>query len=114
MEIGTRLRRLRHLRDWTQEELAAQAGISKRNISRYESGNVEPRKSTLLKLAQVLDVTCEELTGSEPINSELPDDPELIQVIRGLAELPGDKKEALLKVINIVIREHRIQSAIAS
>jgi transcriptional regulator with XRE-family HTH domain len=115
MEIGIRIRKLRHQHDWTQEELAEQIGIDKRNISRYESGRAEPRKSTLRKLAEVLGTSYESLIGSgERQDTDLPDDPKLLQLINGISSLPQEKKDALLKIIDIVIRENRIQSAVAS
>jgi transcriptional regulator with XRE-family HTH domain len=63
-----KLRRLRHVRErkaLTQEELAAQAGISRTALSRIESGVTEPRPSTLRKLADALGVEPEALIGPE-------------------------------------------------
>ena len=114
-EIGSRIKKLRREKDWTQADLAELAGISQRNISRYESGNIEPRKSTVLKLANVFGVSTEELLGKiELSDGSPPKDPELSRLMSAIAALPKEKREALLKVINIVIREDRIQSAIAS
>lgn len=114
MEIGTRIRKLRHQRDWTQEELADQVGINKRNISRYESGHAEPRKSTLRKIADVLGASYEELMGISNPEDGIPNDPELLRLLTSISSLPQEKRDALLKIIDIVIRENRIQSAIAS
>lgn len=115
MEIGTRIKKLRQQHDWTQEELADQVGINKRNISRYESGHVEPRKSTLRKLAEVLGISYEDLIGTAGATAAgLPDDPKLLQLVNGISSLPQEKKDALLRIIDIVIRENRIQSAVAS
>ncbi len=115
MEISNRIKRLRQQHDWTQEELADRIGIDKRNISRYEGGHVEPRKSTLRKMAEVFEISYEELTGPiEIVGTQLPDDPRLIELLTGVVNLPEEKREALVRVIEIVIREHRIQSAIAS
>ena len=45
---------------------------------------------------------------------QIPEDPELLKLFTGVANLPKDKKDALMRVMEIVVREHRIQSAIAS
>ena len=49
----------------TQEELARVAGISLRQLVRIESNEVEPRFSTMRKLAGVLGVEPSELLDSE-------------------------------------------------
>tara|TARA_Y100000114_G_C11694682_1_gene295384 strand:- start:46 stop:393 length:348 start_codon:yes stop_codon:yes gene_type:complete len=115
MEIGSRIKKLRLELNLTQEELAERVGIDKRNISRYEGGHVDPRKSTLRKMAEVFGITYEEMTGPvEIVSHEIPEDPELLKLFTGVANLPKDKKDALMRVMEIVVREHRIQSAIAS
>ena len=115
MNVGEQIRRLRREKNFTQAELAERIGINKQNISRYESGKAEPRKSTLRKLAEVLEVTTEQLLsrGTEGEN-DLPEDPRLLNLLREVDRLPEKDKEALIRLMNIVVREHRIQSAIAS
>jgi transcriptional regulator with XRE-family HTH domain len=49
----------------TQEELARAAGISLRQLVRIESNEVEPRFSTIRKLAGALGVEPSELLDSE-------------------------------------------------
>lgn len=55
--LGGRLRRLRLERGLSQEQLAAQAGIVQSAISAFESGEKEPRISTLQRLASCLGVS---------------------------------------------------------
>ena len=42
---------------FSQTELAEKIGISKRSVIAYESGEKEPRHSTLMKLAKALGVS---------------------------------------------------------
>ena len=116
MSIGEQIRRYRREQDLTQAELADRVGINKQNISRYESGRVEPRKTTLRKLAEVFGISIDELMGTiAPANDDaVPQDPKLLKLIGEVEKLPEKDKEALIRLITIVIREHRIQSAIAS
>lgn len=55
-EFGARLRALRRAQLMTQGELATKAGLSDQNISRLETGNHEPRMSTLRALMKALGV----------------------------------------------------------
>ena len=54
--IGDRLKNLRTLNALTQAELADRAGLTTEAVARVERGEVEPRPSTLRKLAKALDV----------------------------------------------------------
>lgn len=54
--LGVRLRDLRTGRDWTQDELARRAHLSKSYLSRIEDGDRQPSLASLLSLAQAFDV----------------------------------------------------------
>ena len=41
MDMGERIKYLRNLKGWTQEELGAKVGMQKSAIAKYEKGNVE-------------------------------------------------------------------------
>jgi transcriptional regulator with XRE-family HTH domain len=56
-----RLEEIRKRRLMTQEELGKLVGTSKANISRLESGDQEPRPSTIKRLAVALGVSTDEL-----------------------------------------------------
>ena len=67
-----KLRETRERRFMTQQQLADKAGTSKANISRLESGDQNARMSTIVRLAEALDVTPEELVewGAEREGAE--------------------------------------------
>lgn len=50
----------------TQKELAEKIGNSQRNISNWESGASEPDCETIIKLAEILDISIDQLFGKEP------------------------------------------------
>lgn len=52
--LGENLRRLRTEAEQTQEQLAARAGVHRTVISQLETGDREPRATTILKLAGAL------------------------------------------------------------
>jgi transcriptional regulator with XRE-family HTH domain len=62
VKIGRNLRRLREDRLLTQEELGEAAEVSRDQVSRIERDEVDPRFSTIRKLARALDVDPHELT----------------------------------------------------
>ena len=54
--VATRLKALRQRRGWTQEALAAKAGLSRTYLARLETVRQDPTLSTLVKLAKALGV----------------------------------------------------------
>ena len=63
VKIGGNLRRLREDRLLTQSELAERAGIALSSLVRIENDQVDPRFTSIRKLAQALEVHPRALTG---------------------------------------------------
>jgi len=61
VKIGQSVKAERVKRFWTQERLAKEAGISQKALSKIETNQVEPRFSTILKLAEAFGVDPSEL-----------------------------------------------------
>jgi transcriptional regulator with XRE-family HTH domain len=62
VKIGGNLKRLREDRLLTQAELAERAGIALSSLVRIENDQVDPRFSSIRKLARALDADPKELT----------------------------------------------------
>ena len=58
-----KLKEIREKEGYSQRELALKTGLAPQNMSRYESGQVEPNIETLINLADFLHVTLDELVG---------------------------------------------------
>ena len=65
VKIGTNLRRVREERLMTQQEVATAADLNLSTVMRIENDRVEPRFSTIRRLAIALDVNARELTRKE-------------------------------------------------
>jgi transcriptional regulator with XRE-family HTH domain len=63
LEISKNIRFYRKLLGLTQEELANRLGGKKSLVSNYENGYSVPDIFTLIKLADIFDVTLDELVG---------------------------------------------------
>ena len=64
--ISQNIRRLRTITAMTQEELAHMLGLQKSAIAKYEKGRVSNiKKATLLKMAEILEVSPSYLLGIE-------------------------------------------------
>ena len=60
-ELTNRLRDAREARGWTQAELAAAIGVSRKTINTVENGVFIPSTGGALKLAATLNTTVEKL-----------------------------------------------------
>ena len=59
------LKKLRKKKEWSQEKLAREAGISYNTLIKIERGGIKnPRLETLIKLARALGVSLDKLVGS--------------------------------------------------
>ncbi len=65
VKIGTQLRAARERALLTQAELSARAGVQPLTISRIETDKVEPRYSTIRRIAKALGVDPAELLPKE-------------------------------------------------
>ena len=61
IKVGKRIQELRELKGVSQQDLAAKCNFEKSNMSRLESGRVNPTLSTLEKIANALEISLSEL-----------------------------------------------------
>ena len=60
-QLGMRIKYLRSIKKWSQEDLALEAGINKNYLSDLERGSRNPTVKVLDKISKSLGITLEEL-----------------------------------------------------
>lgn len=65
MNFNDNLNRLRKQKGLSQEELAFQLGVSRQSISKYESGQSVPELERLIEIADLFEVSLDELVGRD-------------------------------------------------
>lgn len=60
------LKAARERKNMTQKEVADNIGVAKSTYSLYESGNREPNVQTIKKIADILNVSADDLLGLSP------------------------------------------------
>jgi len=68
-EIGAKIRKLRELRQMSQGELAAKAGIAQSTLSYIENGKKYPQFHTLSAICRGLDISILELFSYEVLKA---------------------------------------------
>lgn len=71
MTFGTRLRELRISSGLTQAQFADKIKLSKANVSKYESGIIEPSLDTIFLICQLFSVSADYLLGLSDIKNKL-------------------------------------------
>ena len=109
MSLGKELKKQRTRKGLTQAELAAESGIDIRNLSRYETDTVQPRRATLEKLAEVYEIPVDDLAELVATSEEIViSDPELYEQFKQVAELNEADRSALKRIISAVLVKNQI------
>lgn len=104
--FAARLTAMRKAAGFTQQQLAAELGVSRRRIAYYEAESDHPPASLLPRLAQVLNTTVDELLGGEaPKRKARPAalSPRLERRLRQIENLSPRPKQQLLSIIDTFI-----------
>ncbi len=65
-QAGQRLVQIRDAKGWSQEDLAREAGLSTKTISRFENGRHDGRRDTVRRIVEALGVEEIDLVGPPP------------------------------------------------
>lgn len=65
MKFGEILRKMRIEKDWTQKELGAKLNVTDTAVRCWELFGREPNYDTLIKIAEIFEVTVGQLLGTE-------------------------------------------------
>lgn len=105
--LGQRIAALRKARGLTQVQLAEQLGVAQQTLAHYEAGRLRLLASSLVKLAELLDVPVEELAGSP--RSARPGKrgpaPKIQQQLERVAALPKSEQRVIAKVLDSMLAQ---------
>jgi transcriptional regulator with XRE-family HTH domain len=112
--IAERLKRLREERELTQTRLAELLGMAARSYNRWERGGHMPSLEMLIKAADVLQVSLDELVGrTESNGAPAIRNAELQQLVHEVDELPDREQQALIVVIDGLVKSVQVSRAVS-
>jgi len=97
VKIGAFLKRLRKEKNFTQEQLAEQLGVSNRTVSRWETGSNMPDISLLVEIAEFYNISVAELIDGERRNEDMNE--EVREVADKMADYAGTEKTTIIRNI---------------
>jgi transcriptional regulator with XRE-family HTH domain len=115
MTLGEKIRSLRVVRKWSQDDLGEKLGIDGRHISRYENDHVKPRQRVLQKMAELFETPLEQLLATNPPGtaSITVQDPELRGYIEQIETLDAEDRLVVKRILKMMVTNKRVQSLMA-
>ena len=98
IKIGEFLKELRKEKGFTQEQFAEQFNVSRRSVSRWETGNNMPDLDTLVEMADYYEIDLRELLDGERKSEKMNE--ELKETVLKVAEYSNIEKEVKRKKLN--------------
>ena len=107
--LAERLKLLRQSRGMTQARLAQLLTVDPRAYSRWERGDNIPHLDTLVKIADILQVTLDELVGRKKLSDEIKiRNHELQQLCQQADNLPDADQQALIQVLDGLVKKAQL------
>lgn len=116
-EFGSNLTRLRKSRSLTQLQLAQLLGVQPRLVSRWETGKTRPQFNHIVRLAEVLEVSLDELARGRAVgrvaNGFEIRNKRLQELCRQVDMLGREDQEVICHVMDSLIRKEKIKTALS-
>ena len=100
-KIGTFLKELRKEKGFTQEQLAESLNVSRRTVSRWETGSNMPDLDLLMEISDLYGVELREMLNGER-KSEKAMNKEMEETVLQVAEYSNAEKQRSTKVVRIL------------
>lgn len=111
MHFPKRLVTLRKTQGYTQQSLADAVGMHVNQIKKYESGTAQPTLSALIKLAQVLHVSLDDLVFEE---GERGPDEDLRLQFEAISRMPPEEKQIIKALLEGMIIKHQTKQLVGN
>lgn len=95
IKTGKLLQQLRKEKGLTQEELSEKMGVSRRTVSRWETGNNMPDLDILIELSDLYETDLREILSGERKSEQM--DKELKETVLQVADYSSEEKARLIR-----------------
>ncbi|WP_455717965.1 helix-turn-helix domain-containing protein, partial [Anaerosporobacter sp.] len=99
-KVGSFLKELRKEKNITQEQLAETMNVSRRTVSRWETGSNMPDLDILIEIADYYDVGLRELLDGERKSEQM--DKELKETVLKVADYSNEEKAKITKRMHLL------------
>ena len=106
MDFGSKVVEFRKEKKISQTDLADKLGIHKNVLGRYERNEVKPTIEIARKIADILDVSLDYLTGKTDVEIDKTIQKRILEV----SKFSNEDKEHIFSVIDAFVAKRKIQS----
>jgi len=120
VKLGEKIKKMRKMRNLTQEELADKIGVaSKHQISLYESGKTIPYADTLQRIAKVLGISLDYLLDDDIENEDIKfmpkiNDQDLLRTFEIIDQFPEKERTLVKEIFNALIFKNDIREKVTA
>lgn len=111
MNFPKRLVQMRKAQGFTQQSLADTVGLHVNQIKKYEAGNAQPTLTALIKLAQTLHVSLDDLVFEE---GERGPDEELRLQFEAVSHMSPEEKQIIKALLEGMIVKHQTKKIVSN
>lgn len=106
-KIGENIKKYRQFNNMTQEELSKKLEIAPNTLSNYENGNREPNSDIISKIADIFNISIDELYGrkyniNEPISIAASTKDGI-----DLSDICEEDKKTIMNIYNIIKNKNK-------
>lgn len=110
IRLGDNIKKLRKQKAWSQSELAEKASITLTHVNRLETGKYNPSIDVVLRLAQALDVSLDQLVldNLDDVSVQV-ENKSLAERIRLIETLTENRREALFQILDDMLTNQKMR-----
>lgn len=113
MTLGEKLKELRLEKNWKQETVAKEVCADARQISLYENDKITPSNETIVKFAQVYNVSVDYLLiDNYPRRPLYLKDNSIIEKLQFIEQLTDKEKNSIFNIIEELAYKNKIKNAL--
>ena len=111
-DFGSRIKRFRKQKKWTQKELASKLEIGFSQLNKYECGLHIPPVEKLIQLSELFDTSFDYLlTGNKSEDRPL-HNIRLLERFRALENFQANDQEAVITILDAMIVKNKVEGAL--
>ena len=115
--FGEKLKTLRKEGGWSQDAFGKKIGVHGRHVGKYETGRAMPNAETIVRIAQVLNVSIDYLLRNELDENTTTTtanlrDRNLIRKFEAVEKMSEDDKRVITSLIDAYIKKQQIESVL--
>ena len=112
-QLKEQLKALRELRKITQTRLSELIGVSPRVYNRWENGDATPHWESIVKIADVLDVSLDQLAGrTETDDQTVIHNHKLHELYKQVDQLSDEDQQALIVLLDSLVARANMQKLV--